>query len=407
MPTVVDLLGEIAEVGGDPVHGYDRHLFTQADADLTRWFIGHAERLGLRVEQDRNLNLWAYWDGAAEPRVVATGSHLDSVPGGGAFDGPLGVASAFRAIELLQEAGFRPSKTIGVAAFAEEEGGGFGMPCVGTRLMTGIADPVALAARVNAEGLSFADAAALAGADIDALGPDADRLRAIDCFVEVHVEQGRYLADKDVPLATASQVFAHGRWRFDFSGEGNHAGTTAMADRRDPMVAAARFILALTESAARREQARATVGRIVAIPGGVNVIASTVTAWADVRAGSVTDVETLVAEIASRAGEIADDGGCQLSAVCESLTPATFFSSSLTERVENAIGSEISVPRIPTGAGHDAAVLGDRASIHPIPTAMIFVRNPTGRSHTPMESASAADCELGAEALARVLRELS
>lgn len=413
MPTVSELLDEIEPIGLEESGGYRRHLFTEADAALRAWFVGHAERLGLRVEQDRNLNLWAYWDAAPDARVVVTGSHLDSVPGGGAFDGPLGVASALRAVELLRAAGWRPTrKTVAVAVFAEEEGGGFGVPCIGSRLMTGITEPVALRERTDVNGVRFADAARAAGADIEALGPDLDRLDTLDSFVELHVEQGRYLADltDDTPLATATQILAHGRWRIDIVGEGNHAGTTPMTHRHDPMVAAARIVLAATESAVARPPARATVGRILAHPGGVNVIASRVQLWVDARAETAADVASVVAEVERRAAQIAADAGCRIDVTRESFSPATFFDSELTARVEDAIGRDGRigrVPRIATGAGHDAAVLADAASARPLPTAMIFVRNPTGVSHAPAESSTAADSELGAEALARVLQELA
>ena len=137
---VVDLLAEIADVGRDPVRGgYSRHVFEPAELDLRAWFTRRARSLGLIVEPDKNGNLWAHW-GEPGPGIVGTGSHLDSVPGGGALDGPLGVASAFSAVASLKERGFVPVRPVAVIAFAEEEGSRFGIACLGSKLMTGAVD---------------------------------------------------------------------------------------------------------------------------------------------------------------------------------------------------------------------------------------------------------------------------
>src|ERR1700729_66920 len=162
---VVDLLAEIADVGRDPVRGgYSRHVFEPAELELRAWFTRRAEALGLPAEPDQNGNVWAHW-GAPGPGTVGTGSHLDSVPGGGAYDGPLGVASALAAVARLKADGFVPARPVAVIAFAEEEGSRFGIACLGSKLMTGAVDPVAMAEREDAAGITFAQAAAAAGVD--------------------------------------------------------------------------------------------------------------------------------------------------------------------------------------------------------------------------------------------------
>src|SRR3984957_2411557 len=192
---VVDLLAEIADLGRDPVRGgYSRHVFEPAELELRAWFTRRAAALGLTVEQDRNGNIWAHW-GEPGPGAVGTGSHLDSVPGGGALDGPLGVASALSAVARLRERGFVPARPVAVAAFAEEEGSRFGIACLGSKLMTGAVDPAAIAARTDASGVTFARAASSAGIDPAGTGRDDERLASLAAFVELHVEQGRALAD--------------------------------------------------------------------------------------------------------------------------------------------------------------------------------------------------------------------
>src|ERR1700722_18973715 len=176
---VVDLLAEIADVGRDPVRGgYSRHVFEPAELELRAWFTRRSAALGLTVQPDGNGNIWAYW-GEPGPGTVGTGSHLDSVPGGGPLDGPLGVASALSAVARLKERGFTPARPVAVVAFAEEEGSRFGIACLGSKLLAGALDPAAIAARADAAGVTFAQAAAAAGVDPAGTGRDAARLASL------------------------------------------------------------------------------------------------------------------------------------------------------------------------------------------------------------------------------------
>jgi N-carbamoyl-L-amino-acid hydrolase len=162
---VMDLLGEIEGIGRDPARGgYSRPVFEPAEMELRAWFARRARALGLVVEPDRNGNIWAYW-GVRGPGTIAVGSHLDSVPGGGALDGPLGVASALSAVAWLKSQGITPSGPVAVVAFAEEEGSRFGIACLGSKLMTGAINRESALGLADAGGATFADAAASAGVD--------------------------------------------------------------------------------------------------------------------------------------------------------------------------------------------------------------------------------------------------
>ncbi|HEX3591245.1 MAG TPA: allantoate amidohydrolase [Pseudonocardiaceae bacterium] len=397
--TVNGLLGEIAGVGRDSRRGgYSRHGFDRAEAELRTWFAEQAGRRGLDVTADRNGNLWAWW-GTPGPDAVVTGSHLDSVPGGGAFDGPLGVAAALDAVDLLRAQGFVPGRPFAIAVFAEEEGGRFGVPCLGSRLATGAIDADTARRLTDDDGVTLADAARTAGVDPALFGPDP-ALADLGCFVELHVEQGRLLdrTPGDHPVAVATSILPHGRWRFTLSGEGNHAGTTELADRRDPMLPAAAAVLAARRAAGDRPGARATVGRLSPVPGGANVIASAVEFWLDARASSTADVRGVVREVSGTARDAATAEGCELAVREESFGDAVVFDPDLRDRLAALLGD---VPAIPTGAGHDAGILAGR-----VPTAMLFVRNPTGISHAPGEHAEPADCTEGAAALGTVLESL-
>jgi beta-ureidopropionase / N-carbamoyl-L-amino-acid hydrolase len=388
--------------------GYRRFSWTAADAECRRWFIDNAAERGLRAAADRNGNLWAWWDvpgtdtGAGRARAVVTGSHLDSVPDGGAYDGPLGVVTAFAAVDLLREHGKIPVRPLAVAAFCEEEGGRFGVACLGSRLLTGAIEPDRARALTDGDGVTFAQAMAAAGQDPAALGPGPGLPESIAAYVELHVEQGRALAGLGAAIGVAERIWPHGRWRLAFTGRADHAGTTRLADRRDPMLACATAVLA-ARGAATQEGGLATVGRVTAEPGAVNAISSSVTAWLDARAPDEVRLRALVDRVLAQARAAAVAQGVTLDARQESVTPAVEFDAALRDRMVAVLAAAgIRAPVLATGAGHDAGVLAAR-----VPAGMLFVRNPTGVSHSPAEHAEPADCATGVTALAAVLEDLA
>jgi N-carbamoyl-L-amino-acid hydrolase len=381
---------DLLDIGADPHRGgYSRHLWQPADLQLREWFTASATSLGLDTETDRNGNLWAWW-GPPGADAVVTGSHLDSVPGGGSFDGPLGVQSALAAVASMKADGFTPRRPFAILVPAEEEGSRFGVACLGSQLMVGAIDPDRVLALRDADGVTFADAAKRVGFSTAHLGADPAAVARIGVFVELHIEQGRGLVELGSAIAAASRILAHGRWTLTFRGQGNHAGATRMADRDDPMVSAARAVLEIEQAARSVTGARATVGRIAAIPGGANVIASSVTLSLDARASSDAETRALVADIADRVGAT--------EFVENSWSPEVAFDAGLIEAMAEAVGP---MPVLPSGAGHDAGILASA-----VPSAMLFVRNPTGISHAPEEFAEPADRAAGVAALDRVLRSL-
>ena len=377
---------DLAPVGRHPgTGGYRRYAWTREDAVLREWFRGEASARGLEVVADRAGNLCAW---TADPDTdgpgLVVGSHLDSVPDGGAFDGPLGVVSAFAALDELDRSAFR--RPVGIACFADEEGARFGVACAGSRLLTGALDPDRARALTDDEGTTMAEALTAAGRDPAALGPDHEALRRIGAFLELHVEQGRGL---DAPVGVAESIWPHGRWRLDLPGRADHAGTTRLADRDDPMLRLAATVLA-ARAAAERHGTVATVGKVRVRPNGVNAIPSSVTAWLDARGPLEDAVRSVVADVGRTAGA---------TPVEESWTASTDFDAVLRDRLATLLGA----PVLPTGAGHDAGIL----SAAGIPTAMLFVRNPTGVSHSPAEHADAADCHAGVSALARAIEAMA
>ncbi|MFC4033813.1 allantoate amidohydrolase [Streptomyces polygonati] len=403
--------------------GYRRYAWNSADADCRAWFRDQAAARGLTYEQDRNGNQWAWLGDPLAGQAVVTGSHLDSVPDGGAYDGPLGVVSAFAALDELRDRGATPRKPLAVVNFGDEEGARFGVACVGSRLTAGRLTPEQARELRDADGVTMAAAMEQAGYDPAAIGPDPERLARVDAFVELHVEQGRALDLRGAPVGVASAIWPHGRWRFDFRGEANHAGTTRLEDRHDPMLTYAETVLAARDRA-RLAGALATFGKVAVEPNGVNAIASLVRGWLDSRAADEDTLAELVAAIEAAARERGARDGVDIQVVRESFTPVVDFAHDLRDRLTALLapaeslsgapsttaatasappsGATSPVPVLPTGAGHDAGILSQA-----VPTAMLFVRNPTGVSHSPAEAAGEDDCVAGVTALADVLEGLA
>jgi N-carbamoyl-L-amino-acid hydrolase len=386
---------ELEPIGRASSGGYRRFAWTAEDGTLREWFAGEVSSLGLELVLDRAGNQWAWWGDPDSAPGVVTGSHLDSVPDGGAFDGPLGVVSALATVEALQQEGFTPGRPIGVVNFADEEGARFGVACAGSRVITGAMSAERAAGLRDGEGTQLGEAMRRAGLAPEHLGRDDETLRRIGSFVELHVEQGKALATEefDAAIGVGTAIWPHGRWRFDFAGEANHAGTTRLADRHDPMLAYASTVLAARRFATDNE-AVATFGKLLVEPNGVNAIPSLVRAWLDARGPEETAVKALLGELTSAAEVL----GATVSE--ESWTGTTSFDPALTTRLSQALGG---APLLGTGAGHDAGILATAG----VSTGMLFVRNPTGVSHSPAEFAEEVDCLAGVEALTTVIRELA
>jgi N-carbamoyl-L-amino-acid hydrolase len=404
--TFDQLWSELLPIGVTAAGGYRRFAWNDADLAARLWFASAAGARDLDVQVDRNGNLWAWWLPAGwsgEPReAFVSGSHLDSVPDGGAFDGPLGVVSALCAIDVLRSRGVQPLRPVAVAVFADEEGARFGVACAGSRLATGTLAPGVAQALTDVDGVSLDEAMRRAGVDTARLGRDDDTLGKVGVFVELHIEQGRALVDLDAPVGIGSSIWPHGRWRFSFEGEANHAGTTRLIDRRDPTLPFAAAVLRAQELAAERGGV-ATFGRVYVEPNGTNAIPSKVTAWLDARGPDPTIVEAIVSGVSELAHDRAVASHVVLTVTAESVSDVVTFSVDVNARLHevlNSVGGLGAVPELGTGAGHDAGVLSSA-----VPTAMLFVRNPSGVSHSPEEFAERADCIVGVEVLAAVMTD--
>jgi allantoate deiminase len=341
-------------------------------------------RLDMTVSVDAAGNLRGRYRGSSPAApTLFIGSHLDTVPNAGAFDGILGVALAIALVDLLR--GRRFPFAIEVVGFSEEEGVRFGVPFIGSRALAGTLDATLLA-RADAHGTNVADAIRQYGLDprdVPAAAVSGDAVG----FVEFHIEQGPVLDALDLPLGVVDVVVGSSRFDVVFTGVGNHAGTTPMSARRDALTGAAEWILAVETLARATPGLVATVGEIAAHPGAVNVIAGACRASLDVRHADDALREAAVHMLLEQAREIAGGRGLRVDVEPRLNQRSTKMDPALVALLASAVAHcHQHVHRLPSGAGHDAMIMAGR-----MPAAMLFVRSPGGVSHHPDEDVQVDD----------------
>lgn len=364
----------------DPMHAVHEHV------------RGWMERAGMSVTIDHAGNLRGVYssDQDSAPRLFI-GSHLDTVPRAGAFDGILGVVLGIALIESLQ--GRRLPFAIEVIGFSEEEGVRFGVPFIGSRAFIGNLDNELLAR--------------IAGS-ITAFGLDPSRIGEAQVhddsvgYLEFHIEQGPVLENLNLPLGIVEAISGQSRFDVLFNGKANHAGTTPMGLRQDALAGAAEWIGAVEREARAAPGAVATVGRMSVSPGAGNVIPGSVSTSLDVRHVDDEVRRGLVARLLRYAEQIAKGRCLKVSWEQRLDQAAVEMDSNLTQLLERAVmSSGRTVHRMPSGAGHDAMIVARR-----MPAAMLFLRSPGGISHHPDETVLAEDVDAALEAGMQFLRQL-
>jgi allantoate deiminase len=358
------------------------------------------EALGMDVRTDAVGNLRGMWRPArlGGPRLII-GSHIDTVPDAGAFDGVLGVTLALEWVQLAQEAALPIA--IEVIAFSEEEGVRFGVPFIGSRAVAGRFDPALLELK-DADGISIEHAIRAFG--LDPLDSDAAQLDGdVIGFFEVHIEQGPVLEAGGLSVAAVSGILGQTRLSIQFSGHANHAGTTPMPMRRDALAAAAEWIAAVETIASRTEGLVATVGKIALEPNAANVIPGTARVSLDVRHPRDLRRDAAVEELVARARAIADRRGIATELTRQMNEPAVSMDERLTAYLSDSIeAAGLPSKSMPSGAGHDAMVMSTR-----VPAAMLFLRSPGGISHHPAETVREDDVEASLHVGRRLLERLA
>ena len=394
---VLSRLDALASIGRTPEGGVSRVAFSAEDIAGRAHLVGLMKSAGLAVRLDAAGNLIGRLEGSvAALAPIVLGSHADTVPNGGRFDGALGVVAALECVDVLREAGLRTRHPLEVVIFADEEGG-----LIGSRAMAGALDEKDLAADTQS-GMPVRRGIEALGGDPARLAAAARRQGEIAAYLEIHIEQGGTLDSRSIPVGVVEGIVAIARWDVTVEGFANHAGTTPMAGRRDALLAAARFILAVNRVVtAEPGRQVGTVGRLRVEPGAVNVIPGRVELSLELRDLSLDKVRALFAAIRRESETIAGETGTAFAFAALEETPPALTDARLRDLVrESAQELGLSTLDLPSGAGHDAQAIGRIA-----PIGMIFVRSAGGISHSPREFSAPEDIVHGVEVLVRTLQK--
>jgi hydantoinase/carbamoylase family amidase len=365
---------------------------------------GWLRELGLRLRTDAIGNTIAERKGIRPGPFLAIGSHLDSVPHGGQFDGVVGVVGAVELVRLLNEAGLETEHPVRVALFTGEEGARFGEPCIGSKAIVGAWEGRDLTRVRDAEGISLQSAVEKLGLDIGRLPESRWQAGEVAAFLELHIEQGRVLESESRHIGLVDVVSGSTRLRLQVHGRADHSGGTPMSLRADALNAAAEIALVIEALAndPRHRGTRSTVGRLELYPNSITTVPGKVTMAVDVRDIDSDRQRTAASEIVERARWICERRGVRLEAeVIADTSPAvlSMWLRELTSNVCQELGIDYRV--MSSGAGHDAAILARL-----VPAAMVFVPSRDGLSHVPEEWTSAADIARGVEVVYHSLLRL-
>ena len=357
---------------------------------------------GAQVRRDAAGNLFARFPGEREgDPVVLVGSHVDSVPEGGRFDGALGVICAVEAIESLLDVGTRFQRPVEVVAWADEEGARFGIGLFGSAAAFDRL-PARAAERADRSGVSVAAALRALGEQGDPALARRDP-REIAAYLELHIEQGPKLAEANRPLGVVSDIVGIVHGRVTVKGRADHAGATVMTARADAFLGAAEMALALETAARSRENTVGTVGEVGVRPGATNVVPGECVFTIDLRAPEQARIDAVMADFRDAVKRVSEARGLETSVDLFNAIPPTPLDATMLDLFARAAASVgVEAPVLPSGAGHDA----QNPALAGVPTGMLFIRS-TGGSHTPRESAATVDAALASDALAFALRRLA
>lgn len=394
----LDQLGTITEVPGQLTRRYLSPAHIDAMRQAEAWMV----EAGMSVRTDPLLSLFGRYEGQTPGRpAIMIGSHLDTVVDAGRYDGGLGVLAAIAVVAELSRTGERLTHAVEVAAFGEEEGSRFPTHILTSSALAGAVKPALLETR-DTDGISVREALAIAGGDAKAWRACARKKGEIAAYLELHIEQGPVLDDKGLPLAAVTAINGSVRSIVTVTGFAGHAGTVPMGARRDALTATSEMVLAIERIAASERDLVATVGRVKVLPGAQNVIPGRVEFTIDMRSPSDAVRRRAHKSLLATLREIAEGRGVGVDIDTFQENPATALDAGIIDAVSEAIAACGHEPlRLPSGAGHDAGIMAKHC-----PSGMIFLRCKDGISHNPAESITAADADLGVQALLEAVRRL-
>ena len=386
-------------------NGITRLALSDEDLQARKYITGLMQEAGMALRTDSIGNIIGSLPGsdtAASP--VMAGSHLDSVPEGGRYDGVLGVVAGLAAIRRLKEQG-KTRRPLELIVFTAEESSRFGFATMGSKAMAGVADLRSWAKAKDSKGVTFMEALAAAGFEPEKIETASRAGESIYAFLELHIEQGPVLEDEGLAIGVVEAVAAPTRLKIKVDGTPGHSGTTPMDSRQDALVAAAQVVMAVRDIASARysEGTVGTVGNLKVHPGVMNVIPGIAEMWVDIRGVDHESIVDTLQELKDEISIIAEAEGVTISIEVLTSDKPVRLSPLVINAVEAACKDlKISYRRMNSGAGHDAMHMAAIAQ-----SGMIFIPCAGGISHNPEETASPSDIMKGIDVLTRAMRTLA
>ncbi|MFB4165436.1 Zn-dependent hydrolase [Alteribacillus sp. JSM 102045] len=401
---MADRLAQLAEIGKTKESGVTRYVYTQEEADAKSLFRSWMENAGLKIREDAVGNMYGRLEGKeSHLAAVLTGSHLDTVPNGGAFDGALGCVSSLMAIEaIIQEQG-QLRRPLELVVFADEEGSRFGSGLFGSRAAMGEVNKEDLFQMRDRNGVTAAEAMKRQGYAPNKLKNCVYPKEEIHAFLELHIEQGKRLEQHGKNIGIVNGIAGPSWLEVLLEGETDHAGNTPMDMRADAAAGASELVLSIERIPREiNSTAVATVGKLALFPNGSNVIAGKAELIVDVRDIDEEIRDNMLIEIKREAERIAEERGLNSETKIQIKIPPVLVPDWIQENAKKVAEKlELSYDFLPSGAGHDAMILGKY-----VPSGLIFVPSYKGKSHTPEEFTALKDCMNGAAALKETLQNI-
>jgi N-carbamoyl-L-amino-acid hydrolase len=384
--------------------GITRLAYSEQDQLAHRYLINYAEQLGLEVRQDAIGNVFMRLPGRQpDLPAIGSGSHIDTVPNGGAYDGAIGVLAAIYALSQFQPG--QLNRSLEAVIFRAEESSRFGFACMGSKVMTGMSDLIKWGKNTDAGGKTFFQALADCGYHDDDISSCILPPTYFDAFIELHIEQGRVLESKNKRIGVVSGIAAPSRYRVDIHGHADHSGATPMCQRHDALVASACIIESLYTAASNESSygTVGTVGKLDVYPNSMNVIPGDVRFYVDIRGVDEESISRLIKKLFASIEKTKIDHDVNIEILELSNDKPVLLDKNIASLIESECKQrELDWMEMISGAGHDAMYLAKR-----FPTCMIFIPSKDGVSHHPDEYSEFDDVFLGATLLTECLKKLA
>lgn len=401
---LAERLGRLSRIGLTEDNGSRRPGFSLQEREAKDCVIGWMKEAGLTVREDGAGNVFGRLDGKnPDKAVIMSGSHVDTVPNGGHFDGTIGVLSSLEVAQAWKDTGYRPEKPFEVVVFTDEEGSRFNGGLTGSEAMMGDTDMDSMIAKTDFDGRPFSEVISDVGLSVEGFEGAKRNHDDIESFVEVHIEQGKRLEKEGLPCGVVTGIAGPYWLKLTFKGLAGHAGNTPMNDRQDALVAAGHFIHHISHLPGKiNDSAVATVGNIEVKPNGTNVIPGEVIVYVDIRDIYEESRQQLVNDIIESAEKISESWDINLEAeTVHNVSPVPILEELQEKLKEASIEAGITPYSLPSGAGHDAMIVGQH-----LPSALLFVKSKDGISHNPAEWSDLNDCVQTVQVLKNYLEKV-